>query len=535
VGLLLALSFATVLAGQLSLELFTMDDLREVEVAREMIETGDYVIPHLAGRPFVEKPPGFQILLALTFKASGGPSIPVARILTASFALMTLAAVYLLGRKLAGPLGGALSTVVLASSVLFCRAAHVVLLDNALAASVAWALVFAWAAFEEEDVWKKRGWYALSAFWVGISFLFKGFVGPAILGVGFLSALGATRRWKELWHAFHPLAIGAFLAPVSLWLVPFLVRAPRELLTEFFINNHLGRALHAYDSRARPFSYYFVTLWSKFLPGCVLLPFAAWTAWKERAASHGKAAIYLLALSLGGFLFLSFPKAKDHVYLLPVYPALSVLVGTWAARGLDRPGPAWPVALVFAGAALLLGLAIGFGVHVAPGWTWSGAVISLALALGVGLGIRALRKGDRQKAAVAAAAFPALTAISCCMEPISTWYVQSRDPKPALLEIARVAGDRELLLYQPDDRLRGGCGFYRGRTALEILQAGQMVERLRDHPDALAVIPYKLNEHAELAAEAARLGVTLEEERYIPGVGLNIPVSLIRTKPPRRG
>src|SRR5581483_5528343 len=134
---LLALSAAIILSGQVSTELVTMDDFREVEVAREMLRGGDYVVPHLAGRPFVEKPPGFPILLTLAFRLAGGPSVPAARLLTAAAALLSLAAAYRLAGRSGGRAAGAGAVLALASSPCFSRVAHTILLDNALVAATA--------------------------------------------------------------------------------------------------------------------------------------------------------------------------------------------------------------------------------------------------------------------------------------------------------------------------------------------------------------------------------------------------------------
>ena len=187
-----------VVVGQLHRDLLPPDDLREAEVAREMWATGDHVVPQLAGRPFVEKPPGFQAVVASAYTVAGGPTPTAARAVTAAFALLTLVAVFALGRNALGVEGAALAVALLGLSARFCRTAHTILLDNALTAALAFSLLFFWRGLCEQDARVKERAYSAAAFALGISFLFKGFVGPALFGVGALAYLAATRRFGEL-------------------------------------------------------------------------------------------------------------------------------------------------------------------------------------------------------------------------------------------------------------------------------------------------------------------------------------------------
>ena len=134
--LLLMVSMFIILIGQAGRELLPPDDLREVEIAREVSEGGDYIIPHLAGLPFVEKPSGFPAVVATIFKVIGGPSADAARFTAAAFALTSITAVFLLGWQIVGVEGGAFAAAILVLSQRFCRTAHEVLLDNALTAFV---------------------------------------------------------------------------------------------------------------------------------------------------------------------------------------------------------------------------------------------------------------------------------------------------------------------------------------------------------------------------------------------------------------
>src|SRR5262249_758576 len=89
---LLACVAVVILAGQAGREWLAADELREVEVAREMRASGDVLVPHLAGLPFVEKPPGFQAVLAVALAVARGPNVAATRAVAVAFALATVLA-----------------------------------------------------------------------------------------------------------------------------------------------------------------------------------------------------------------------------------------------------------------------------------------------------------------------------------------------------------------------------------------------------------------------------------------------------------
>ena len=295
------------------------------------------------GFRFVEKPPGFQAAIAAVYRTVGEPSTAAARFTAAAFALLSLVAVFLLGWRTLGIEGGGLTVALLAFSQRFCRTAHDVLLDNALAAAIAFTVLFTWIALEATDVRKKRLAYAAAGFSLGVSFLFKGFVGPAIFASGFLLYLIVGRRFGEIRHILRPLSVIAFLVPALAWIVPFLLSAPSHLVREFFIQNHFGRFIYAYDSHKGPIYFYLLIIWLEFAPGSIFLPLAVWMAWKTRKEGENRAGIFFLSLLVGplvllsGFLsqglclfFASLPSSGDARCL--VYRERMVIV---RARGQD--------------------------------------------------------------------------------------------------------------------------------------------------------------------------------------------------------
>ena len=92
---------------------------RRADIARNMLETGDLIVPRLNGKPIFTKPPLYYWTLATSFKLSGKASERSARAVSVIFGLGVIALVFLMGRSLKNPLAGLCSTAVLSTSYLF--------------------------------------------------------------------------------------------------------------------------------------------------------------------------------------------------------------------------------------------------------------------------------------------------------------------------------------------------------------------------------------------------------------------------------
>jgi 4-amino-4-deoxy-L-arabinose transferase-like glycosyltransferase len=491
VACLLLASVIVILIGQVGRELVAPDDLREVEVAREMYEQGDYIVPHLAGLPFVEKPSGFQAAVATAYRIVGEPSASAARFTAAAFALISLVAVLLLGWRILGIEGGALTVALLAFSERFCRAAHNVLLDNALTAAIAFTVLFTWIALEATDVRKKRLAYAAAGFSLGVSFLFKGFVGPAIFASGFLLYLIVGRRFGEIRHILRPLSVIAFLVPVLAWIVPFLLSAPLHLVREFFIQNHFGRFIQGYDSHKGPIYFYPFIIWLEFAPGSIFPPLAVWMAWKTRKEGENRAGIFLLSLFVGPLVLLSASSAKDYVYFLPVYPALAMLVAWCIVRGWSSPGRAVKILTwIMTTMAILFATSVLGVTVIRKGLTLSVATATVVFVLGAGGCLFYIRRNNLRWTTVYVAALFALGWSLWFTGPVAKADVARRSiHRPMLGALSRV-GSRDIVLYKPTDGLRGAASFYRNRTAQEITSPDVLVARLAEDENEVVALVY---------------------------------------------
>src|SRR5664279_2678686 len=108
--------------------LYDPDEGRYAEIPREMLSGGDWLIPHLNGLVYLEKPPLQYWLTASVFRIFGPGEFP-ARLCTGLSGYLTLATVFLAGRCLWGARAGIRAVLYTLASVLFVLLGHQLTLD----------------------------------------------------------------------------------------------------------------------------------------------------------------------------------------------------------------------------------------------------------------------------------------------------------------------------------------------------------------------------------------------------------------------
>ena len=111
---------------------WTADEPRVAEVGREMALTGNWAVPTLNQKPFLEEPPLYYASIAATFRLLGGASDKTVRIPSAIFAFGGVLALFFFGVMLFGPRTGFLSAFIMATCGEYFRVAHWVIVDSAL-------------------------------------------------------------------------------------------------------------------------------------------------------------------------------------------------------------------------------------------------------------------------------------------------------------------------------------------------------------------------------------------------------------------
>ena len=341
--------------------LFTPDEGRYSEVAREMLATGDYVTPRVNGVAFLDKPVLYYWLQAAAMWAFGVNEWAI-RCFPALFGLLGCLMTYVAGRQLFDRRTGLLSAVILATSPLYFGGAHYANLDLEVAVLISCALLCFITAFKQ-DVPKLS--FLLAAYvFAALAFLTKGLIGVVfpIMIVG--SWVVLLWRWKILSQAKLVVGLALMAAIILPWYI-LVQRANPEFLHFFFVTQQFTRFLSAADFNSKsPVWFYAPVVLVGFLPWTLFL-FQAMidsfkTCWQlcknsnfviarspkgDVAIQHLKtgllrsarndAQLFLLLWIMIIFTFFSIPHSKLVGYILPIFPPLALLTGRYLSSIWD--------------------------------------------------------------------------------------------------------------------------------------------------------------------------------------------------------
>jgi 4-amino-4-deoxy-L-arabinose transferase-like glycosyltransferase len=319
--LLLALFGAVMLGNLGGWELKGADEPRYAQIAREMRETGQYIVPHLNAEIYPDKPPLFFWLMALSAVPSGDVSAFEARLPSVIAGLGLILLTYLFAARLFDP-----GTGLLAAGVLFCceqffsttTSSH---FDTILAFFTTLALLLFYTGYTRAEKGKNFMLGAYGA--MGAALLTKGPVGlvvPLASMVLFVLARKEFGRIKDL-HIGKGLCIAVGI--IAAWLIPACIIGGETYTQNILFKQTVGRTVESFAHK-EPFYFYFKGFPVDFLPWTLFVPAAALYFWKYPSRSKDM----LLPLVWFAFTFTMFTlvSGKRNLYLLPLYPAAAMLM-----------------------------------------------------------------------------------------------------------------------------------------------------------------------------------------------------------------
>ncbi len=326
--ILLGIVISALLYPCLTFFLFEPDEGRYAQIPREMLTTGDWIVPQLQGQPYLDKPPLFYWLVMACYQLFGYHDW-AARLVPALAVQGTILITYLFGRRLLGERPAFWGALALALMPGFVGMGRLVLLDGTLAFWVTLATLSAAYAVNGQSL--RRGYWLLSAVACGLGVMTKGPIAmvlllPPLWAFQRLSGNKSSIGWRG-WLVFA----GVLLAVTAPWYVAVCLRQP-DFARHFFLVHNVERFAQPFD-HDRPFWFYVPVLFASMLPlpllgiPCCRFLFSAKTA-DRRCPVLG----YLLLSAAWCVLFFSLAGSKLPTYILPALPPLALAGGAYLAQ-----------------------------------------------------------------------------------------------------------------------------------------------------------------------------------------------------------
>ena len=340
----LALLLAGLMLATLGIRpLFNPDEGRYVDIPQEMLASHDFIVPHLNGVVYLEKPPLQYWLTALTLQVLG-PTELGGRLILGLAWLGIGWVVYRLSVRLYAPERAVYAVAMALSGLLIQLMSTLLTLDL----SLSFWLLLAVLSLCEAQWWRQRlsdpaqsghtpaHGRVLSRRWMWACYaamagatLTKGLIGVVLPGLGLL-LYTALQRDLKLWRHLHlvsGLSLYAALTVPWFWAVEHHHAGALQFL---IIHEHFQRYLTTIHERYRPIWYFFALLLPALLPWCAqglraLVSMGVSTGPKHERDARFDAKRLLWAMSVVILVFYSFSDSKLPPYILPMMPLLAVL------------------------------------------------------------------------------------------------------------------------------------------------------------------------------------------------------------------
>lgn len=466
--------------------LLAPDEVRYAEIPREMLESGDLVVPRAAGLRYFEKPVLGYWATAASFTLLGRHAFAL-RLPSALATGLTALVLFFLVRRFGGGRGPALLTALV---YLTCFEVMVLGVFGLLDALLALFLTGALAAFfsasrQERGSKRERVLLALFGALCGLAFLTKGFVAFALPAVTIAPFLLWESRGRDILRmAWIPLATALLVALP--WGILIHLREP-EFWRHFFWHEHVQRFTAKDVDHQASFWYLFAVLPLGALPWTVLAPAAL--AGLRRAGGHPALLRYAACWLFFPLIFFSASSGKLESYILPCFAPLAVLLAGGLHAGAEA-GSRW---LRRAGTVLLAALVLlataGFARLVMRGLEGA-PLYSSGWPAALGLGVLAaffliLLTSAQQRLARAALLLFALAPVPLLASVPLLFpdrVLERKCPEALLRRNAERVGP-EAILVADDDALLSVAWYYQREDIAQLGRGGELMDGLR-HPDA---------------------------------------------------
>jgi 4-amino-4-deoxy-L-arabinose transferase-like glycosyltransferase len=386
---LLLLCMAVYLPGLTTIPVIDRDEARFAQASRQMLESGDWVIPRVQDRPRLNKPPLIYWLQAsaawvLTGGDASRDAIWMYRVPSVLAAIGTVFVTWLLAWRISGPSVAFLAASLLAVCPLVAFDAHQARADQVLLFCTTSAMGSLWVCWHARHRGRTPAWGWVLAFWVSLAagIMTKGPITPLVAGLCVLSLCLVGRSWRWVWSLKPLVGVVIVLAAVGPWVWAVASRFGFGEYARLVWGETMGRAGGSSEGHWGPPGMHAVILIALFWPGSLTTARAVREAfidgWPVRSVADlvkpwwrriwlrrvGRPAdAFLLAWALPSWAFFEIFGAKLAHYPMPLYPAVAILSARAAVSLTSKkiaPGTLdrmiWVVVgLAFSLAAMLMG------------------------------------------------------------------------------------------------------------------------------------------------------------------------------------
>ena len=311
------------------------DEGRYAEIAREVLQSGDWVKPTLYGVGYLRKPVLFHWLVAASFKALGASEFS-ARLIPALFGLFGVAAVFFFCLRFFGQETAIFASAMLATNFWYLQVARYLVIDTVFSFFVVGALFCYYLSYSPGRA--NARWFALSCFFLGLAFMTKGFlafvlvVAPVALYLLMTGSLVRELRPRRL-------LTGAviFVCVAAPWYWMMEKREP-GFFFYFLGHENFQRFVSREYEHQEPWFYYLVALPLTLLPWSLYLrPFREAFFHMRRDERHDPR-LFLVTAALTMLIFFSLSNSKLPTYIVPIIPLLLIVCAEgWRRWTAQRP------------------------------------------------------------------------------------------------------------------------------------------------------------------------------------------------------
>lgn len=506
---LIALCSLAYIPGQWTIPPIDRDEARFAQATRQMLESGDYVTIRFQDELRNKKPAGIHWLqaasVALLSNASSSDIWPY-RVPSWIGATLSVCLLYLLFAGSVGARPAWIAAMMLGSSMLLIVEAHLATTDAVLLLTC--MVGFGTLGSIYIDAPDHRTWGRAVTLWIaiGLGVLIKGPLIAFFVGLT-LVTLTIADRSARLIRRIHPvIGVPIAMAIVVPWFIMVQRATDGAFMRDAFTQDLWAKIVSGQESHGFPPLFYLVLIPVTFIPGSLFAARAVIEGWRERREST--LIRFCLAWLIPAWIVLELVPTKLPHYVLPLYPALAILVAVSVTRSKFKIGPGDKVGMVIwvavpaAALVILYKIATGYGSHGLA------VLIGLIAMIGFVLASRAalLKRPDR--AMLMSAAFTAVSmaiAFHLFIPTLGFWPSQSAHN--AIQSLRTDAPDLTVVsvgYHEPS--LVFLCG-----TETQLVGAKKAAEIMDTSASPVAVLVTRGDRQAAFVEAAAERGLVLDE------------------------